>query len=61
MAVLWIMLIAVGVLAWGARFYSRVIGRALGERSDRPTPAVLYNDGRDYVPVSYTHLRAHET
>ncbi len=40
MSVLWIMLGAAGVLFLAGRFYAPIIGRVLGERADRQTPAV---------------------
>lgn len=43
----------------GYRFYARFIARSLGERHDRPTPAVEINDGRDYVPTRLPVLFAH--
>ncbi len=43
----------------GYRFYARFIARNLGERHDRPTPAVEINDGRDYVPTRLPVLFAH--
>ena len=54
-----IMLIAAGVLFLGGRFYAPLIGRVLGERADRPTPAVRINDGRDYVPTRTPVVFAH--
>jgi len=41
------------------RFYGRFIGRQIGEQADRPTPAVEYNDGRDFVPTRPSVLFAH--
>lgn len=35
----------------GARWYGRGIGRLLKLDDREPTPAVKYNDGRDYVPT----------
>jgi len=57
--VLWIMLVAIGVLLSGGLFYARRIGWVLGEQADRPTPAVLINDGRDYVPTRTPVVFAH--
>lgn len=59
MSVLWIMLGAGLFLILGGRFYAPVIGRVLGERTDRPTPAVTINDGRDYVPTRTPVVFAH--
>jgi len=33
------------------RAYSRILARNFGESPGRPTPALLRNDGRDYVPT----------
>lgn len=57
-----VMLVVVGALLWlalGARFYAPVIARVLGERPERPTPAVYVNDGRDYVPTPTPVVFAH--
>lgn len=59
MTILVILGVSVAFLALGARVYAPVIGRVLGEREDRPTPAVLYNDGRDYVPTRTPVVFAH--
>ena len=59
MSVLVIMVIAAAVLILGGRFYAPVIARVLGERADRPTPAVRINDGRDYVPTRTPIVFAH--
>ena len=50
MVVLWVMLVSIAVLAGAGTLYSRYLARAVGENPSRPTPAVLVNDGRDYVP-----------
>ena len=59
MIVLWIILAAGMVLFLGARFYAPLIGRVLGERADRTTPAVAINDGRDYIPTRTPVVFAH--
>ena len=41
------------------RFYGRFIARAIGEKADRPTPAVEINDGKDYIPTRPSVLFAH--
>jgi len=41
------------------RFYGRFIARAVGEDRARRTPAVEYDDGRDYVPTRVSVLFAH--
>ena len=59
MAVLLIMLGAGAFLYLGGRFYAPLIGRVLGEKTDRITPAVKLNDGRDYVPTKTPVVFAH--
>ncbi|MBN1492145.1 MAG: hypothetical protein JXA69_19695 [Phycisphaerae bacterium] len=59
MQVLWIMVAATAFLILGGRFYAPIIGRVLGERADRVTPAVAINDGRDYVPTRTPVVFAH--
>lgn len=59
MSVLLIMAVAALVLFLGGRFYAPLIARVLGERADRPTPATLVNDGRDYVPTPTPVVFAH--
>ena len=59
MILLAIMLGAAGLLLMAGRFYAPLIGRVLGERHDRPTPAVTINDGRDYVPTQTSVVFAH--
>jgi len=59
MEVLAILLAGALALLLGGWLYAPVIGRVLGERQDRPTPAVLYSDGRDYVPTRTPVVFAH--
>jgi len=59
MVILLIMVIGAIVLLMGGRFYAPLIGRALGERADRTTPAVAINDNRDYVPTRTPVVFAH--
>ena len=59
MGVLIIILVAAVVLFLGGRFYAPLIGKVLGERLDRTTPAVEKNDGRDYVPTRTPVVFAH--
>ncbi len=59
MLVLVILSVSIIALAAGGRFYAPVIGRVLGERADRVTPAVAVNDGRDYVPTRTPVVFAH--
>jgi carbon starvation protein CstA len=58
-SVLLIMVIAGAILLLGGRFYAPRIARVLGERTDRATPAVRVNDGRDYVPTRTPVVFAH--
>jgi carbon starvation protein len=41
------------------RFYSRYVARRLGEDPSHPTPAVKFNDGRDFVPTKTYVVFAH--
>lgn len=59
MNILWIIIIAAAALILAGRFYAPLIARALGEKADRPTPAVTINDGRDYVPTKTSVVFAH--
>jgi carbon starvation protein len=59
MTVLIIMVAAGAFLFLGGRFYAPVIGKVLGEKADRVTPAVKLNDGRDYVPTKTPVVFAH--
>ena len=42
-----------------SRFYGRLIARSLGVDPEIPTPAIVRNDGRDYVPTRIHVLFAH--
>jgi carbon starvation protein len=53
--VLFYLVLALVILGLGGRFYSRYVGRIIGEKKDRPTPAVTQYDGRDFVPAK-THV-----
>jgi len=59
MSILLIMIGSAVVLYLAGRFYAPVIGRVLGEKLDRVTPAVQINDGRDYVPTRTPVVFAH--
>ncbi|MFQ5453610.1 MAG: carbon starvation protein A, partial [Candidatus Zixiibacteriota bacterium] len=59
MNVLFYFLVTLICFFLGYRFYSRFIARAVGEEPDRPTPANLINDGKDYVPTRPSVLFAH--
>ncbi len=59
MTVLLVIAAAVVVLVLGGRFYSRFIAAQIGEDASRPTPAVVKNDGRDYVPTPTPVVFAH--
>ena len=43
----------------GYRFYAPYLARRFGENDSRPTPAVIKNDGVDYVPTRPHILFAH--
>lgn len=46
-----LMALAVFVFALGFQFYSKFLAAKIAKLDDRnPTPAVKFNDGRDYVP-----------
>ncbi len=42
-----------------ARLYPRYISKVFGEQDKTPTPAIQYNDGRDYVPTRVQVVFAH--
>ena len=56
-----LILLGISIVCFGlaGRFYSRHIARKLGEDPDHPTPAVRFNDGRDYVPTKTYVVFAH--
>lgn len=48
-----LMALAVFVFALGFRFYSKFLATKIAKLDDRnPTPAVKFNDGKDYVPMN---------
>jgi len=59
MIILAIMVAAAVVLILGGLLYAPLIGKVLGEQAGRKTPAVLINDGRDYVPTKTPVVFAH--
>ncbi|MBN2447213.1 MAG: hypothetical protein JXO22_10830 [Phycisphaerae bacterium] len=59
MNILWLLAVCGVALALGGWLYAPLIARVLGERRDRPTPAVELNDGRDYVPTRTPVVFAH--
>ncbi len=59
MNVLYFFFLALIILGLGSRFYSRYVGRVIGEQKDRPTPAVTQYDGKDYVPAKPHVLFGH--
>ncbi len=59
MNILIFLTIAVIIFALAIRFYARYIAKALGEDPTRKTPAVEFNDGRDYVPTKRFVVFAH--
>ena len=59
MNVLLLLVISAAGFAAASRLYSTKIARKLGEDPSHPTPAVTYNDGRDYVPTKTYVVFAH--
>jgi len=59
MSALMVLAAAVAVLGGGGYLYSRFLARQIGEDPARPTPAVLRNDGMDYVPTPTPVVFAH--
>jgi len=59
MNVLVYVVVALACYLLGYRFYARFVARSLGEETDRTTPAVEYNDGKDFVPTRASVLFAH--
>lgn len=54
-----ILLVSLALLVAGYFTYGRLIARLLGVDPSRPTPAVLKNDGVDYVPTKPVVLFGH--
>jgi len=59
MNVLVVLLAAAAVFVVAGRLYSRYIARSLGEDASHPTPAIVCNDGRDFVPTKPYIVFAH--
>lgn len=59
MNVLFYIITAAVLFALASRIYARYIARSLGEDEKNPTPAQVYNDGRDYVPTRKPVVFAH--
>jgi carbon starvation protein len=59
MPVLLMTVVTLIVFIFGGKLYSRWIARILGENDQIPTPAVVYNDGRDFVPTKAPIVFAH--
>lgn len=59
MTVLMMMGAAAIVLAGGGWAYSRFLARSIGEDPTRPTPAIVREDGYDYVPTPTPVVFAH--
>ncbi len=59
MNILELLLLAIIFFILAYRFYARFLARQMGEKPDRPTPAVDKNDGKDFVPTSAPVLFAH--
>ena len=53
------LLLGMLILAFGSRFYSKIISKNLGILPERKTPANEINDNRDYVPTRLPVLFAH--
>lgn len=51
--------VAVVLFVIAAKFYPRYISKIFGENDDQPTPAVRFNDGKDYVPTRTEVVFAH--
>ncbi len=59
MNVLILLLIPIVLFYFASRFYARYIAKNLGEDANRPTPATVINDGKDYVPTKRYVVFAH--
>lgn len=59
MEILLIVLGSAAVLVLGGGIYSRFLARCFGEDANRPTPAVRFNDGVDFVPTPTPVVFAH--
>jgi len=59
MNILELLLFAIILFILAYRFYARFLARQMGEKPDRPTPAIDKNDGKDFVPTSVPVLFAH--
>lgn len=59
MNVLVLLVVAIVIFVLAARFYASYVSRQLGEDPTRPTPAVVCNDGRDFVPTKNYIVFAH--
>jgi carbon starvation protein len=59
MNVLLFLLLAAVAFWLASRFYARYIAKSLGEDPKTVTPAVQFNDGRDYVPTKRFVVFAH--
>jgi carbon starvation protein len=55
----WVVVLTVPILVLAYRVYGRLVSRWLGEDQSCPTPAVLFKDGRDFVPTRPSVLFAH--
>ena len=59
MTALLVMAVAIVFLFGVGRLYSGFIARRLGEDPSRPTPALVKEDGRDFVPTPTPVVFAH--
>jgi carbon starvation protein len=55
----WVVILTVPVLAVAYRVYGQWVAHWLGEDQSCPTPAVIFKDGRDFVPTRPSVLFAH--
>ncbi len=54
-----VLLVTIALAAIAYRFYGAFLERATGVNDDNPTPAVLVNDGVDYVPTRASVVFGH--
>jgi carbon starvation protein len=59
MNVLILLFAAVILFLLASRFYARYIAREIGEDPGQPTPAVIHDDGRDFIPTKNYIVFAH--
>jgi carbon starvation protein len=59
MNVLFFLAIPIVLFFLASKYYAKFIAKILGEDPNHPTPAVVINDGRDYVPTKRYVVFAH--